>query len=89
MGIIKILLKVGYPVHLFVLDYNRFEALVTSCWIKDLWSFVSDFNISLNNNTPPLYPHHEHDAFLIPLFQSMGASSSQLQQLNGCCLALH
>eukprot|EP00957_Ditylum_brightwellii_P153497 11682447-Ditylum_brightwellii.AAC.1 len=85
----QLALKVGCPSHIFMLLFNVYGALATSCWLKDLWHFLWEQKIQLTFPIPSFYQQQDHDNFLIFLFHSMGASTSDLVCLNHYQLCLH
>ena len=41
------MIEVGVGRSLFTLDYNKFEHILTDCWIKHLWLFCHEHSIQL------------------------------------------
>ena len=84
-----LMLEINQPGCLFEVDFTKWAFLATECWIKDLWKFVWDHNIVL---TPPmmatLHIQRINDRFLMPWFQSHGASDEELTILNRCRMVL-
>ena len=78
-------LEIGIGRQLLSLDYNLFECLLENSWIKSLWKFVFDNNITIINRITMIpLPQREGDVFLMEAFQAQGYTRRQLQMLNNC-----
>ena len=74
---------------LFTLDYSRFNMLLSDSWIKTLWKFSNEYNITiLDRTTPYPLPQREGDVFLTEALENQGYSKKKLQILNSCRLYL-
>jgi hypothetical protein len=50
MGLLQLELGTANP--LFLDDYATFESLATNCWLKHVWRFQQEFELSLKHATP-------------------------------------
>ena len=84
-------LEIGFGTQLFAVDYAQFGHLVTDCWIKSVWEFVSRAGIQLSGYDIPIPPlQREHDQYIMEwlLERSPGLSASDLRSINRCRLFL-
>ena len=77
-------MEIGLPGNLFTLPYKTLHFLATPSWIKDLWKFVYEHNIILQDNTPSLSLTSNADKFLMDIFQCHTFRKRELIQLNKC-----
>eukprot|EP00957_Ditylum_brightwellii_P044660 3385967-Ditylum_brightwellii.AAC.1 len=64
-----LILEINQPGCLFAVDFPKWSFLATECWIKDLWQFVWEHDITLS---PPLlatlHIQQINDQYLMPWF---------------------
>ena len=78
-------LEIGIGRQLFSLDYCDFECLLEVSWIKSLWKFAYDNEITIINRITSMpLPQREGDVFLMEAFQAQGYTNNQLKMLNNC-----
>ena len=78
-------LELGIGRDIFSLPYQKFHFLVQEGWIKSIWRFTHEHNITIRNRVTHLpLPQREHDLFLMEAFQDQGYSHAELQILNNC-----
>ena len=77
-------LELGLPGNLYATPYKKAQFLVTSSWIKHLWSFVQAHKIILQNHSPPLTSSTNNDRFLMDIFLKTDLKKRELIQLNKC-----
>lgn len=84
-------LEVGIGRQIFSLDYYQFaECFLENSWIKALWKFAHDHNITLMNRVTALsLPQCEGDVFLTEAFQAQGYTHKELEMLNNCIKFLY
>ena len=78
-------LELGIGRNLFQLDYDKFGILLSTSWIKSLWSFSHSHSITITDRVHS-YPQisRENDLFLMEAFEAQGFSQEKLQILNHC-----
>ena len=81
-------LEVGTNGPLFTQDYLTFSCLLTHCWVKHTWKFLSENNMTIEDSLPDVRLRREGDALLTNLFVAAGYSGQDLQRLNRCRLFL-
>ena len=82
-------LEIGIGRSLFSLQYKSFHILLEDSWIKNLWKFVWDNNIQIENRITKLpLPQREGDIFLMEAFQEQGYKPKELMILNRCRIYL-
>jgi len=77
-------LELGMPEPLFQQDYSKLHHLATNTWVKNVWLFLWEHSMSMEEDGPHLTTCHEDDAFLTPAFYANGYRGKQLHRLN-CC----
>ena len=72
--------------NLFNLDYAKFGILLSTRWIKSLWKFSSEYDITITDRIHS-YPQisRENDVFLMEAFEAQGFSPQKLQMLLNKC----
>jgi hypothetical protein len=81
-------LELGLPESPFSHAFKAFGHLATTSWVKALWQFLSDKDISLIGQVPTLSLRRENDHYLIHSFYAAGFRGASLQALNWCRLYL-
>jgi hypothetical protein len=83
-------LEVGLGSSLFSVSFQHFGFLLSQCWIKSLWEFLSTYQISLSWPDQVLpKPQRTGDSFLMDLFVSSNIfDRPTLISCNRCRLAL-
>jgi hypothetical protein len=66
----------------------RLLPLVTNGWIKSTWKFAQEYCIQIQDDIPDFQPRRVNDILLIPLFDRLGFSPTELQRINQCRLFL-
>jgi len=85
-------LEVGLGTPFLELDFEQFSLLLTPCWLRSVWEFLSYAGISLRSSerTPSLQLQWVGDQYLMDIaFSDPHWSRSDLLTINRCCLALH
>ena len=82
-----LLLELGTSHQLFEHDYRIFGPIATKSWMKHTWQFFSEFNISLESDTPSLHLQCPQDQFLMEGFQQH--YNKGLPRLNRCRMYLN
>jgi len=85
-------LEVGLGWPFLELDFETYGPLLTPCWLRSLWEFLSYAGISLCSSdlVPQLHFQHVGNAFLMDLaLADTQWSRKDLLTINHCCLALH
>ena len=78
-------LEIGTGNPLFQDDYATFESLATDCWLKHVWRFQQELDLSLKHATPVfLTLQSTSDLFLMSLFSDAGYTGESLRVLNQC-----
>ena len=85
-------IHLGHSTNLFSIDYDRFGKLLPRSFIKTLWEYCWENNISMLIPTPNLGQHRAGDQFLMESFASLQhprpLTSNELAILNRCRLHL-
>ena len=83
------ILEVGIGRNIFQLSYNLFEFLLSESWIKQVWKFADENDITIIDRVTefPL-PSRQGDVFLMEAFSAQGYSKKQMQILNRCRIYL-
>lgn len=61
-----------------------FESLATGCWLKHVWRFQQELDLSLKHATPVPTLQSTSDSFLISLFSDACYTGKSLRVLNQC-----
>jgi hypothetical protein len=61
-----------------------FESLATGCWLKHVWRFQQELDLSPKHAPPLLTLQSTSDSFLTSLFSDTGYMGDSLQVLNEC-----
>ncbi len=77
-------LEIGTGNPLFQDDFATFKSLATDCWLKHVWSFQQELELSLQHATPVLTLQSTSDLFLMSLFADAGFTGESLRVLNQC-----
>jgi hypothetical protein len=77
-------LEIGTGNSLFQDDYATFESLATGCWLKHVWHFQQEMELSLKHATPVLTLQPTSDSFLMSTFSDAGYTGQSLRVLNQC-----
>jgi hypothetical protein len=81
-------LEVGLVGSLFAQDYSKYESLLTNCWIKNTWLFLSENDITLEDSVPDIRLRRQRDSSLTTEFVRAGYTGQTLRRLNLCRLFL-
>ena len=68
------------------LDYDLYGNIIPRSWIKNIWNFAHEYEISLPNSPTQIDIHREGDLFLMEQFSHRGFTPRQLEKLNWCQL---
>ena len=83
--------ELGVDGNMFDLSYDRWEYLLTDCWLKSTWKFCSDHSIVLRGNYDPPTPQRIHDYSimrkLVTEYREM-FTKGELRTINRCRLYL-
>jgi len=81
-------LELGTASNPFALPYDTWSFLATDCWVKTLWRFVDEAQITLSPLTPLLpSPPRQGDAALMDLVMSLHLTRPTTMALNRCRIA--
>ena len=83
------MVELGLPGSFFTYNYDIFSHLATTSWLKQLWDFCRQTDISLVPSTPPIQPAREKDQFIMLVFSRHGYRKTDLYHLNLCRLWCH
>ena len=72
----------------FILNYEKYEKCTTSSWIKHLWKFCFEQQVTLKCNKTFFPGRRANDRNLIQCFIDNGLYGSQLASINRCQLYL-
>jgi hypothetical protein len=77
-------IEVGISSSIFNADFAIFGKLLTDCWIKSLWEFISTYNIVLRNPNRSLPSRQRsRDDFIMELVAAMEAfTDTKMIQVN-------
>lgn len=83
------ILEIGIGRNIFQLPYRQFECLLSDSWIKHVWEFAYENEITIVDRVSefPL-PSRQGDVFLMEAFSEQGYSRKQMQILNRCRIYL-
>lgn len=77
--------ELGIGRNMFSLDHNRYQMLLTDCWLKQVWQFAQENNIAIDDLTSHQVTLQRHnDIFLMEEFCHANFTKSELQQINRC-----
>jgi len=84
-------LEVGSLTPFYQLPFQQYGFLLTNCWLKSLWHFLSHAGLHLQaSGGSGLSLQWEHDTFLMDALVSLAAyTPAILQSLNCCRLYMH
>lgn len=76
--------ELGLGGNLFTQEYARYGHLLTDSWIKSLWQFLSEFNITLEDNVTHTLPlQRENDLYLMEIIcHSDKFTKAELRHIN-------
>ena len=77
-------LELGMSGNLFDIPYKTSHFLATDSWIKNLWKFLNDHNIHLQDHAPPFDTINNNDKFLMDIFTGSHLPRRDLIILNKC-----
>ena len=80
-------LETGFPGPLTEVDYGTISPHITECWMKTLWKFCHEWDITIEDPFGDLELAREKDVFLVPLF-CQKYSGDVLKQLIECRMYL-
>ena len=76
--------EIGVGGSLFQHSFDRYGQLATDSWIKHTWKFLSDHEITIEEQTSDLRLRRLGDVFLTTAFIQQGIKGSMLRKLNAC-----
>jgi len=81
-------LEVGSITPFYQLPFQQYSFLLTDCWLKSLWKFLSSAGLHLqNSNGSSLYLQCKHDVCLMDSLVTLAAfTPASLQAFNWCHL---
>jgi len=84
-------LEVGSLTPFYQLPFQQYGFLLTDCWLKSLWRFLSDAGLHLQaSGGSGLHLQWEHNTFLMDSLVFLAAfTPATLQALNCCHLYMH
>ena len=80
--------EIGVGGSLFTQSLNQFGSLAMDSWVKHTWQFLSDYGITIEDQTGNLWLHHQDNMFLTTVFIQHGLKGAALKRLNACQLYL-
>ena len=82
--------EIGVGRDLFSLDYPTYSPILTDCWIKHVWEYAHENNITiLEETTSNIELQRENDLFLMEeIAESKSFTKAELQHINRCRLHL-
>jgi len=83
-------LEVGSVTPSYQLPFSQYGFLLTNCWLKTLWKFLSSANLTLQScKNSGLHLQQTNDTCLMDYLVSLSAfMPTFLQSLNCCCLQM-
>jgi hypothetical protein len=81
-------LEIGKNGPLFAQDFSILSCLLTECWVKHTWKFLSESNMIIEDSLPDIQLRREGDELLVDLLVAAGYRGQDLQRLNKCRLFL-
>ena len=66
----------------FSFSYQKYEALVTRCWLKTIWEKCDRYNIRVKVGNINIHPPRDGDKWLIQAFIDDGYKDDELRWLN-------
>ena len=83
-------IEIGIGRNIFELEFEKFGVLLTDCWIKDVWRFADENNISVYDETTETIEYErEGDVFLMEEIVHSGKfKKNELSKINICRLHL-
>jgi len=84
-------LEVGSLTPFYQLPFQQYGFLLTNCWLKSVWSFLSSAQLCLQSSSgSSLHLQWEHDTYLMDHLVSTAAfTPATLQSFNHCQLYMH
>eukprot|EP00956_Cyclotella_meneghiniana_P010074 scaffold13929_cov79-Cyclotella_meneghiniana.AAC.4 len=76
------LMELGRSGQPFLENFDLYGHRITDCHVKELWNRLSRFKIQLRLGNIKVAPPREGDNWLIPVFESLGYSKSEVDILN-------
>jgi hypothetical protein len=80
--------EIGAGGSLFKQSFDKYGQLATDSWIKQTWRFLSDHEITIEEQTGDLHLKRHGDVFLTMAFLQRGFKGAMLRKLNMCRLYL-
>jgi hypothetical protein len=75
--------EIGVGRDLFQLDYDRYHMLLTDTWIKEVWRFSREQNITIRDHvTMNVSLQRDNDLFLMEIFSQHHFTNAELQHIN-------
>ena len=81
-------LELGVTTVSFNLPYDDCNQCATNTWIKHVWKFCWEHNVTIHMPPPKLIPNRENDINIMERFIQQGYSKSYLASLNRCRIYL-
>lgn len=80
------IIEMGILSNLFDLDYERFECLLSPCWIKNVWKFIDEHDLRIEQKVIPKIPKEREEDLSImqALVESGHFKKRELRQANRC-----
>ena len=83
-------LELGLNINILLSNYEKFKSILcTSSWVRSTWQFMSQFGITLQNNTRTIEIQRERDSPLMAHVMSNNyVSDAELKTFNKCRMFL-
>ena len=82
-------LEIGTGNDIFSLNYEKYEALATDSWIKDVWRYAYENKIRIfDDTTANLTLQRDSDSFIMSSIVQLGFNKTDLQHINKCRMHL-
>ena len=82
-------LEIGTGNDIFSLNYEKYDALATDSWIKDVWRYAYENKIRIfDDTTANITLQRESDSFIMSSIVQLGFNKTDLQHINKCRMHL-
>ena len=77
-----LVIEAGVSSQILSMEYERYGAWVSSCWLKSVWEKICMFNLQVEIKELPLQPTRANDKWLMLCLEEAGYSKDELIRLN-------
>jgi hypothetical protein len=83
-------MKMEFGLNGYLLQHNfhNYQGIITPSWMKEVWRFVSEHDICVEDDLPGFTIRRQHDRLLMEVFTALRLSRSDLHKVNVCRLHL-